>query len=386
MEGFLTLIFLAVIGLLIYGCVIDYKKNKNNTHSTPNYKNEILKIEYQKALRKMSGDLRALFDKYGVAISYNKMIHISNACEKAKSEEDIVSIIFSFIPDNIPTIESVNVYSTGHANNILNLCSNIELKNYLKERFEENIAVITENDLNNIYHAQKSSQVPGQENIFRFNFELFAFTIIFHELDDISPFLFSQTELDVFKEVLLRFGNDNGYSLNTPVLLNETITHFKDFFRKYGVTISPEEVAHIMTQYAMAAEKGSPESVLYSFIPDEIPSQNKFVNEITYQLNHLLSLCPNEAIKQRLHNEWNSTIDEFTSFAILGLYETQKLTVPEEDQHLFRFNYELNAIIMLLTYCEDISEEATEDEENTINAFTDALLKYANSAGYSALN
>ena len=170
------------------------------------------------------------------------------------------------------------------------------------------------------------------------------------------------------------------------IMLSETITHFKDFFRKYGVTTSPEEIAHIMTQYAMATEKGSPESVLYSFIPDEIPSQNKFVNEITYQLNHLLSLCPNEAMKQRLLNEWNSTIDEFTLFAIRGLYETQKLTVPEEDKHLFRFNYELNAIIMLLTYCEDISEEATEDEENTINAFTDALLKYANSAGYSALN
>ena len=168
--------------------------------------------------------------------------------------------------------------------------------------------------------------------------------------------------------------------------LQHTIQHFKDFFRKFGVTLSPEEVAHIMTQYAIAKSEGNSDEILFQYIPDEIPSPNKFINETTYQFNYLLSICSDEIIKQRILNEWNSTIDEFTPFAVCGIYETQKLTVKEEEQYLFRFNYELNAIIMLLTYCEDISEEATEDEENTINAFTDALLKYANSAGYSALN
>ncbi|MBR2474199.1 MAG: hypothetical protein IKB51_04125 [Clostridia bacterium] len=170
------------------------------------------------------------------------------------------------------------------------------------------------------------------------------------------------------------------------IMLNETIQHFKDFFRKFGVTLSPEDVAHIMTQYAMAAEKGSPESALYSFIPDEIPSQNKFINETTYQFNYLLSICSDEIIKQRILNEWNSTIDEFTPFAVCGIYETQKLTVKEEEQYLFRFNYELNAIIMLLTYCDELAEEATEDEENVFNEFSEALIQYANSAGYSMFN
>lgn len=184
--------------------------------------------------------------------------------------------------------------------------------------------------------------------------------------------------------------NTQSQKLTTETRVNDqlqhTIQNFKDFFRKFGVTLSPEDVAHIMTQYAIAAEKGSPEAALYSFIPDEIPSPNKFINETTYQLNYLLSICPDKAIKQRILNEWNSTIDEFTPFAVCGIYETQKLTVPEEDQHLFRFNYELNTIILLLTYCEEISEEVTEDEENVLNSFSDALLQYANSAGYSTLD
>ena len=198
----------------------------------------------------------------------------------------------------------------------------------------------------------------------------------------LGVYFYSENKKTVKREPKLNDLYADAYKMQ----LNKTIQHFKDFFRKFGVTLSPEEIAHIMTQYAIAAEKGSPEAALYSFIPDEIPSPNKFINETTYQLNHLLSICPDEAIKQRILNEWNSTIDEFTPFAVCGIYETQKLTVPEEDQHLFRFNYELNTIILLLTYCEEISEEVTEDEENVLNSFSDALLQYANSAGYSTLD
>ena len=168
--------------------------------------------------------------------------------------------------------------------------------------------------------------------------------------------------------------------------LQHTIQHFKEFFRKYGVTLSPEEVAHIMTQYAIAKSEGNSDEILFQYIPDEIPSPNKFINETTYQFNYLLSICSDEIIKQRILNEWNSTIDEFTPFAVCGIYETQKLTVKEEDQYLFRFNYELNAIIMLLTYCDELAEEATEDEENVFNEFSEALIQYANSAGYSMFN
>lgn len=318
-------------------------------------------------------ETRSLMHKYGVNISDDDIVRLSNRCEHANSKEAMAYIFFSFIPDNIPTLKSISAHAPYFAENLLNLCPNIELRDYIREQFSDRISVITESELHEIYNTQKQMQVQDQAQLFRFNFELFAFAILFHEVDEVSIFLFPKSELEQYKNILLKFGEENGYSLNTPSLLNETIQHFKDFFKKYGVDTTPEEIAHIMVQYAMAAEDGVPDSIVYDIIPDEIPSPEKFIKETGYQINKLLSLCPDETLKLSLHFNWALDAKEITPASVCTFYSAQKEAY--QDDTSFRYDYEWGASLFLLTYCDTLFETADPAEEKVLSKFRDDMLK-----------
>ena len=162
---------------------------------------------------------------------------------------------------------------------------------------------------------------------------------------------------------------------SSPALLNETIQHFKDFFKKYGVDTTPEEIAHILAQYAIAAESGSPDSVLYDFIPYEIPSPEKFIKETGYQINQLLSLCSNEEIKTSLHLLWTFNAKEVTPEIVYRSYYAQKEACLNDNSLNFRYDYELGAISLLLAFCDTLSETATMSEEKVLSKFRDDILR-----------
>ena len=386
---FLIGTLLLIFGIVTYYCIKSYGSAKNAEQKSVEYK-AMLNKQYTEAFKRYRNETRILFRKYGIDISDSVIFKISEACEQAHSQEELAKTVFSFIPDNIPTLVSINAYTTLYADKILKLCPNEELKLYLKEQLKENIAAIKEADLQNIYNAQKSACHPEQTNLYRFDYEQLACSIIFSELINVSPFLFSRQDIDNYQRILLDFGEKNGYSLNpstiSSALLNETIEHFKTFFKKYGVEPSPEEIANIMTQYAMAqASDDEPDLLLFDFIPNEIPSRTKFIKEISYHINNILSNIPDSIVSEQIIDIWDETA-EATAESLIFFYNAQKSNYELTEQTYFRFNYELRAITVITAIFNDLSdtlEDADEYELEPLNEFLQSFLKIANNLGYT---
>lgn len=372
-AGIIVIIITGILFIFFIDKLIREYKEDQRKYTRATFTRMI--AEHEQAQKEVANETRTLMRKYGVNISDEDIVRLSNRCEHATSKEAMAYIFFSFIPDNIPTLESINAHAPYYADNLLKLCPNTELRDYIREQFSDRISAITESELSEIYNIQKQMQVQEHAHLFRFNFELFAFAILFHEVDEISIFLFPKSELERYKDILLKFGEENGYSLNTPSLLNEAIQDFKPFFKKYGVDIPPEEITLIMAKYATTTDDESPESIVYDFIPDEIPSPEKFIKETGYQINKLLSLCPDEEIKMSLHLLWALNAKEVTPAIVCRSYYAQKEAYQNNTSLNFRYDYELGATSLLLAFCDTLSETATSAEEKVLLKFRDDILK-----------
>ena len=166
------------------------------------------------------------------------------------------------------------------------------------------------------------------------------------------------------------------------IQLQETIEHFKVFFKKYGYYPSKEDLAKIITRYAQASTDEEQFIIIHTAIPDVIPTVEKFKSEVAYNMDRILPKGKNSVVANSIKNVWQFDASALTDLDVKQLYDAQKDAT--KDAPIFRFNYEYPSIMLIISICEDLEERSSEYDEvnNDILNFMNNVKDYAYSLGY----
>ena len=107
----------------------------------------------------------------------------------AESEDEQIKVLFSKIPDTIPTIDNFKQLNKKFINRLLNAHTSSPVYPKIAAFFDEMFAEITDFDVRLMYEQQKSTFVDGSgtnEDLFRFNYELSACLLILMTCDELS--------------------------------------------------------------------------------------------------------------------------------------------------------------------------------------------------------
>ncbi len=119
---------------------------------------------------------------HGVELDEVYLLEIVNAVMKADSNEEKLSIMFSNIPANSPTVEKFILYTTLFIEKYIKLfCPDDDVKQLLNKAIDE-VKSYDVLAVNIAYNRQKTGNTDG--DLFRFNYELIAVAIVFNTLEE----------------------------------------------------------------------------------------------------------------------------------------------------------------------------------------------------------
>ena len=405
-------IIICAILFAIY-LIIHIKNRRKEKALMQSYIDDVTKAKLNKITSEVRENIINIFTIFGYMPTeerLNSIVANITTSLATKNDEEIFEKIISFIPKSIPKPNSLD-YNLFVSINIDKI-----IKKYIPQKWQEEITIatsdytnISEDELLNIVHRQKLMHTPNDIHLYRFNYAMFAYEVIYNcvqtiVIDDID---FTEEVRNIILQKILAGAEEEGYHLkdeyinddntyrskqnsdntdNVAEVVNAQImSHMMEIYTAFGFFPSEQELKDITRDIIHWTTLGYSDEELFekaiSHVPCCTPSIEQFKTALSINIDKLIEIyIPSkwqEDIRKEAYEHCNVTEDY-----IQHIIDSQKVYYEPKDIKLFRLNYEYYAYEVLcitLLAIAPISKDFTIDTRNNI---IQNVLDGANEKGY----